>query len=115
VAQKIQQILLCHSRKKRVLLLNCCFLFGCFYFSFIFKDEHKIVYLGKTTPTYESNCRELIKIADDFLSQSGESNDRLTENFVNGNKFSFEINESIKILRFSFQRNYSNTGYYANL
>jgi hypothetical protein len=60
-----------------------------FFFSFIFKEEHKIVYLGKTTPTYESNCRELIKIADDFLSQSGESNDRLTENFVNGNKIFF--------------------------
>jgi hypothetical protein len=46
-----------------------------------------IIYLGKTTPTYESNCRELIKIVDDFLSQSSESNERLTENFVNGKFF----------------------------
>ncbi|UJR10639.1 hypothetical protein I4U23_014834 [Adineta vaga] len=37
---------------------------------------------GKITPTYESNCRELIKIIDDFLSQSNTSNDQLTENFV---------------------------------
>ncbi|CAF3865097.1 unnamed protein product [Adineta steineri] len=39
---------------------------------------------GKTTPTYESNCRELIKIVDDFLTQSNENNDRLTETFING-------------------------------
>lgn len=44
--------------------------------------------LGKTTPTYESNCRELIKIVDDFLSQSPDHNERLTENFVNGKFFS---------------------------
>jgi hypothetical protein len=49
------------------------------------RDDNAIIYLGKTTPTYESNCRELIKIVDDFLSQSAESNECLTENFVNGN------------------------------
>jgi hypothetical protein len=44
-----------------------------------------IIYLGKTTQTYEINCRELIKIVDDFLTQSSESNDRITDNFINGN------------------------------
>ncbi|CAF1147923.1 unnamed protein product [Rotaria sordida] len=39
---------------------------------------------GKTTSTYENNCRELIKIVDDFLSQTTETNDRITENFING-------------------------------
>jgi hypothetical protein len=46
-----------------------------------------MVYLGKPTATYENNCRELIKIVDDFLSQPNESTDRLTKNFVNGNLF----------------------------
>jgi len=46
------------------------------------------LYLGKPTATYENNCRELIKIVDDFLSQPNESTDRLTKNFVNGNLFS---------------------------
>ncbi len=54
------------------------------------RDDNRINYLGKTTPAYESNCRELIKIVDDFLSQSTDYNDRLTENFVNG-KFCFPI------------------------
>jgi len=45
------------------------------------------LYLGKPTATYENNCRELIKIVDDFLSQPSESNERLTENLVNGKLF----------------------------
>jgi hypothetical protein len=40
--------------------------------------------LGSTTPAYESNCRELIKLVDDFLSQSSDMTERLTENFVSG-------------------------------
>jgi hypothetical protein len=50
--------------------------------------------INKTTPTYERNCQELIKIIDDFLSQSTEINDRLTENFVHGNKFCNYTNQN---------------------
>jgi hypothetical protein len=44
--------------------------------------------LGKQTPTYENNCRELIKLVNDFLSQSTENHDRISENLVHG-KFYF--------------------------
>jgi len=45
----------------------------------------------KQTPTYENNCRELIKIVNDFLSESIDNNQRITENLVNGNfLFSYE-------------------------
>ncbi|CAF5001556.1 unnamed protein product, partial [Rotaria sp. Silwood1] len=40
--------------------------------------------IRKTTSIYENNCRELIKIVDDFLSQTTNVNDRITENFING-------------------------------
>ncbi|CAF4138084.1 unnamed protein product, partial [Rotaria sp. Silwood2] len=39
---------------------------------------------GKTTSVYDNNCRELIKIVDDFLSQATDITDRITENFING-------------------------------
>jgi len=82
-----KQICVIHGNS--VLLIHCCFLFVFFYW-FYFKRENKFIYLGKTTPTYESNCRELIKIVDDFLSQSSEINERLTENFVNGKFFLYK-------------------------
>ena len=59
----------------------------CIFYLFYFKRDNLIIYLGKTTPTYENNCRELIKIVNDFLSQPTENNERLTENFVNGKFF----------------------------
>ncbi|CAF4556498.1 unnamed protein product, partial [Rotaria sp. Silwood2] len=34
--------------------------------------------------SYENNCRELIKIVDDFLSQTMESNDQIVESSING-------------------------------
>ncbi|CAF4197890.1 unnamed protein product [Rotaria socialis] len=40
--------------------------------------------IRKTTSTYENNCRELIKIVDDFISQTTEINERITDNFING-------------------------------
>jgi len=59
----------------------------CLFLLLLFQKENTFIYLGKMTPTYESNCRELIKIVDDFLSQPSESNERLTENLVNGKLF----------------------------
>jgi len=39
---------------------------------------------GISTPAHENNCRELIKLIDDHLSQSNDNNDRMAENFVTG-------------------------------
>ena len=46
-------------------------------------DIHLI--LVKQTPIYENNCRELIKLVNDFLLQSIDNDERITENLVNGN------------------------------
>ena len=43
-----------------------------------------LLFSGKQTPTYENNCRELIKLVNDFLCQSTDNNERITENLVNG-------------------------------
>jgi hypothetical protein len=58
-----------------------------------------ILILVKQTPTYENNCRELIKLVNDFLSQSTDVHDKVTENLVNG-KFEYS---KIKFLEFLFQ------------
>ncbi|CAF3687342.1 unnamed protein product [Rotaria socialis] len=39
---------------------------------------------GKQTPAFEINCHELIKLVYDFLSQSSDNSERITENIVNG-------------------------------
>lgn len=64
-----------------------------FYYFNSNNDHIVCLCIGKTTPTYESNCRELIKIVDDFLSQSSSDDDeRLTDNLVNG-MFIIELNQ----------------------
>ncbi|CAF0892895.1 unnamed protein product [Rotaria sordida] len=39
---------------------------------------------GKKTATFENNCHELIKLVNDYLSQSTDNSARITENLVNG-------------------------------
>ncbi|CAF4059202.1 unnamed protein product, partial [Rotaria magnacalcarata] len=39
---------------------------------------------GEQTPAFEINCHELMKLIYDFLSQSSDNSERITENIVNG-------------------------------
>ncbi len=73
-----------------------------FVFDFVKEDNYLVFVLFvivKQTPTYENNCRELIKIVNDFLSQPINNNERITENLVNGNFFYFYLrNKSFHFL-----------------
>lgn len=55
--------------------------------------------LVKQSPAYENNCRELIKLVHDFLSQSSDNSERITENLVNG--ISHCSNHSFDLFLFS--------------
>lgn len=51
-----------------------------------------VSYLAKQSTTFENNCRELIKLAHDFLSKANENHERITDQFVNGKtKFSKSV------------------------
>ncbi|CAF3646804.1 unnamed protein product [Adineta steineri] len=50
----------------------------------LYRRRISLTGIRRQTPIYENNCRELIKLVNDFLSQSIENNERITENFVNG-------------------------------